>query len=634
MSRINGPIKVYNSSDAVPTDAEGGYAGGDSTAAAIGTVDARAESAEANAAQSAKDAQTAQTQASNSAQLVGAPAGDVVDAVVSRVLIDVKAHGAVGDGITDDAAAIQAAIDAAAAQGGGRVVLPAGTYLVVGGLTLKTGVTLAGAPGAKRPVVKAGAAVAIWAQTEVNATDVAVEGVELDCAGQVTSYALQVSTGTARATIRDCTFRDATFTASVMVETRDATSDLTVTGCEFVGVRDGIRLNKNPKRVKITGNTIRQWRDRPIWIAGSTGFACEDVTIEGNAIIEDAFSGTADVRQPIQVSGVDTDLHRRVVVRRNTIVGNGHSWTNATTPGLADTISLHRCKDFEVSGNITTGSGDGGITIAMSCQSGVVAGNVIRDADACGIYLGSDTGPVSDVAVTGNTIINCGRNEAADRIDVNRAGVWAYNASGCAISGNQLVDDQGTPTMMTGVSLRTGTTSVTLSGNNYRGTPVRVNSSGASGVDFGSPRWVRKPSSTVRNNTATQAADPHLTVPVDPNATYALEAFIIYGATTAADWRAGYTAPDGASLTWTTDAISGGDTSSGAGALMDRRGVALATTVSHGGAGGQTIIARHVGTLTTAAAGGALTLQWAQTVAEVSDATVYGNSWLRLTRLA
>lgn len=43
--------------------------------------------------------------------------------------VSVREHGAVGDGTADDTAAIQQAIDAAAAAGGGRVVLPAGRYL-------------------------------------------------------------------------------------------------------------------------------------------------------------------------------------------------------------------------------------------------------------------------------------------------------------------------------------------------------------------------------------------------------------------------------------------------------------------------------------------------------------------------
>jgi polygalacturonase len=49
-------------------------------------------------------------------------------AIPDRTL-SVREHGARGDGVADDTAALQQAIDAAAAAGGGRVVLPAGRYL-------------------------------------------------------------------------------------------------------------------------------------------------------------------------------------------------------------------------------------------------------------------------------------------------------------------------------------------------------------------------------------------------------------------------------------------------------------------------------------------------------------------------
>lgn len=54
---------------------------------------------------------------------------------------DIRAYGAVGDGVTLNTAAIQAAIDACVAAGGGRVLIAEGTYMT-GSVTLGSGVEL------------------------------------------------------------------------------------------------------------------------------------------------------------------------------------------------------------------------------------------------------------------------------------------------------------------------------------------------------------------------------------------------------------------------------------------------------------------------------------------------------------
>ncbi len=66
--------------------------------------------------------------------------------VIQGAPINVKdeLYGAAGDGVTDDTAAIQAALDAAEDQGGGRVYAPAGTYNITGTLTFNEFVSFNG----------------------------------------------------------------------------------------------------------------------------------------------------------------------------------------------------------------------------------------------------------------------------------------------------------------------------------------------------------------------------------------------------------------------------------------------------------------------------------------------------------
>src|SRR3972149_4011481 len=70
---------------------------------------------------------------------------------LSEFGVNVKSYGAVGDGVTDDTAAIQAAIDAVTTAGGGTVYVPSGTYIIGSTLTLPlypTPITLRGSGSA------------------------------------------------------------------------------------------------------------------------------------------------------------------------------------------------------------------------------------------------------------------------------------------------------------------------------------------------------------------------------------------------------------------------------------------------------------------------------------------------------
>jgi len=66
------------------------------------------------------------------------------DAVVADIIATDSAYGADSTGKTDSTAAIQNAIDACYAAGGGTVFLPSGSYLVTGAITVRAFVTLRG----------------------------------------------------------------------------------------------------------------------------------------------------------------------------------------------------------------------------------------------------------------------------------------------------------------------------------------------------------------------------------------------------------------------------------------------------------------------------------------------------------
>ncbi|MEV2271263.1 glycosyl hydrolase family 28-related protein [Nonomuraea africana] len=96
------------------------------------------------------------------AALVGGSTPAAAAATVGPDWFNVREHGAVGDGTADDTSAVQAAIDAAAAAGGGTVYFPGGKYLVKpsGGTPALTvtgnGIRLSGAGSKAAMLVKGG----------------------------------------------------------------------------------------------------------------------------------------------------------------------------------------------------------------------------------------------------------------------------------------------------------------------------------------------------------------------------------------------------------------------------------------------------------------------------------------------
>jgi hypothetical protein len=181
---------------------------------------------------------------------------------MSGITASILDHGAIADGVTNDAPAIQRAIDFVQAAGGGRVIIPAGSRVLAGSFQLKSHIDFHVAEGAvllsattkeafPKKVFSFGeeADKRLWIGAE-NATDITMSGAgTID--GQCRAFALGETeyiftpTHTWRPaltcfenirgiTVRDLTFRDA------------ANWTLHFCGCEDVDVHD-VKIFNNLK---------------------------------------------------------------------------------------------------------------------------------------------------------------------------------------------------------------------------------------------------------------------------------------------------------------------------------------------------------------------------------------------------
>ena len=143
---------------------------------------------------------TVQTQTSSVASagavtFLQAGAGAVPRSVQSkeRDVVSVKDFGAIGDGSTNDRAAIQAAINAVNASGGGKVYFPQGKYnLGATGLTIYQNIILfgdvsryAGATTRGVSLIYTGSGAAIYGE---NILDAQILDLDLDCTGSTGTY--------------------------------------------------------------------------------------------------------------------------------------------------------------------------------------------------------------------------------------------------------------------------------------------------------------------------------------------------------------------------------------------------------------------------------------------------------------
>lgn len=268
--------------------------------------------------------------------------------------IDIRDHGAVGDGTTNDARAIQAAIDAAAAAGGGTVLVPAGGTWLSGSIVLRTDVELHVERGAvlqasgrwedmtERRSVGALSNGVISDLTEESAAFITAEGA---------SGVAITGGGTIDGAGRAYVLRDL---GAIYEMPKARPFTLFLVGCADVVIRDV------------------EFRDGALWTVRLSG--CEGVLISGIRIRGDMKLPNAD--------GIDLDRCRRVRI----------SDCDIRTPD--DAISLKTTEEFE-------GLGE--------CAD-VVVSNCVLESRSSALVVGVDAvAPIRNVVFDGCVIRNSHR---------------------------------------------------------------------------------------------------------------------------------------------------------------------------------------------------------------------------------
>jgi parallel beta-helix repeat protein len=361
------------------------------------------------------------------------------------LIFDVTDYGAVGDGRTDDTAAIQAALDAAAEAGGGIVTVPAGTFIVsgtghaaAGALQVSANTELRGA-GMGETVIKLadGSSVKISGlirttpsgdpEHDIVIRDLTVDGNKANTTGEVDGIMTGYKPG-------DPDYEDNILIDSVEVmncsrigfNPHEQTHNLTVRNCvAHDNDWDGFVADYCEQAV---------YENNVAYDNGRHGFNV--VTRSSDVILRDNVSyGNAEDGIVVQRGSADTTYTQRVLVENNLVYDNGiHG------------IELKRVNDSQVLDNTIRDNGEDGIHVEASWRN-VIAGNLIEnnsraesgkhDGIEIGRYTGSDPGPrtAGDNLVIDN-VISADEARGDNAISEDRTGVSGNVFAGNSWSGS------------------------------------------------------------------------------------------------------------------------------------------------------------------------------------------------------
>jgi hypothetical protein len=332
----------------------------------------------------------------------------------ATLVFNVKGYGATGNGTTDDAAACQLAI-AAAAIGGGTAYFPAGTYKLGTRLAGASGVVLDFAPGA---VLKPADATNAIAATSVS--NFRVRGGKIDGSLQTTG-----GTGIQLVTCTD-----------VAIEGVEVAS----TYKHGIDIRGGTRIAVARCHIHHVGDAM----PAASFSCGIAAYGFTGLLVRGNRIHDCTRQFAHGVRLYVQ-AGAEASASRFVVVD-NLIDACGSADAAGGGGGIGvQSTDAYRISVGTIAGNTCTNCGDGGIWVQGDVTT--IGGNTI---DTTLVGGGIEVSDAREVTVVGNTISNTYSHGIYAHPGGGDGATHAYGLLGCAITGNTVQGSQTAEGIMVG----------------------------------------------------------------------------------------------------------------------------------------------------------------------------------------